>query len=79
LRFGFELVQARSGTEVQHSSLMVLRVPLARTYLHTADRVLRRTLIRFSKMLMAAVAAVNHVCATTEAHHEIEECGEQQE
>jgi len=62
---------------MQHPAFVILRVPEPGLNQHSAHRIFGSTLLEppsaTAFMIMASMAAVNHMRAAAEAHHEIKE------
>lgn len=74
LRFGVKSVQAVPGAEMNDLAFVVFRAALSGCYSHPTNGILPSRVLRspaISSVMMTAVS-VNHVCATSEAHHQIE-------
>jgi len=64
---------------MQSPAFMILGITLTWAYGHAADGIVAGTLAAgLARAFVAAVPSMHHVCAATEAHHEIEEPGEKQ-
>src|SRR5947207_1886931 len=77
LRFHFELIQAFPAAEPVLTAFVHLGVAFSRLHVHSADRVLCAGLWR--SVSCVAAMAMHHVCSASEAHHEVEQCCEQQQ